>query len=747
MPDNIIIPGRLLEETATGFQSPEKERILPRHVPSPVKAYTQNIGRRRAPGLHWEAPEWDLAECGRIIDTESYVRRAFAVKESLFTKEGWEFIGSNPKRVAYIKKRLRQIEHAGGVPFRILMLWTISSLIRTSNAFWVKKRDIKASGGKVRTNENGKSLKPIAAYFPLPSETVRFKRDEYGKIQKYKQEIRGKVYEEFNPEDVIHFYFNKREGFSVGTPEIVPVKDDIRALRRIEENIELLVYQHLFPLYHYKVGTPELPAKVFPDGTTEVDYVRTEIMNMPSDGCWVTPERHEIEVKGAGGEALNVSDIVEHFKQRIFTGLGVSSVDMGEGGTANRSTAQTMSRNLIDRTKADQSILESFINKFVIEELLMESTFPQENVFDEDNFVFLKFKEIDNEARQALENHANQMYMQNAITHPEMRTIIGKEPFTEEDWEFSYWKQIDEPTKLMQSLDEPYSPEAKAVARANTTSIQEPDLQQAQAQKEKERREEIQAKKPQASPTRKATINKSGGNKNRPENQHGKRSSAKLNKDFYDFVEEAPVSISSIVSQNLPVSFLFDTLREDIPSSIRAQGWDSNKMETLIGMSFEETKSRLISLSKKVYRTGINDTGIFYYNVSLQAVDLKIEKHVSRYVDKLRDNIFDRLNNVLVGSPELSMSDSVLAGIVFDALEHRARMIDESEIMRAYNAGLGDGYKAQGVETIEVVPTRSDACDICKKSTLRWNLGDAIIYEELPPLHPLCRCLLRPKQS
>ena len=55
----------------------EKRVIIPRVIPSPVKSFTSNIGRGRANTLRWENPQWDLAECGRILDTEAFVRRAF----------------------------------------------------------------------------------------------------------------------------------------------------------------------------------------------------------------------------------------------------------------------------------------------------------------------------------------------------------------------------------------------------------------------------------------------------------------------------------------------------------------------------------------------------------------------------------------------------------------------------------------------------------------------------------------------
>lgn len=724
-----------------------------KQVSSPVKVYTSNIGRRRAPSLMWEPPEWDLAECGRIANTESYVRRAFSVKESLFKKEGYKFVGNNPQRTTYIRERIKQMERAGEVSFDLLISKTIASLVWYSNAFWVKKRNEKASAGRKR-KKNGKETTPTAAYFFLPPETVRFKRDEYGKIKKYQQKIGHKEPVEFSPEDVVHFYFDKLEGFSVGTPKVVPVKDDIRALRRIEENIELLVYQHLFPLFQYIVGTEDAPAGTMPDGTDEVEYVRRMIESMPADGCWVTPERHAVKVIGAEGEALKVGDIIKHFKDRIFTGLGVSPVDMGEGGTANRSTAQTLSMNLINQVKSEQRELAQFLNIYVINDLLEESTFPEDSLFDDDNIVRLEFKEIDQESRIALENHLSQMYMQHYYTHDQMRTAGGEEPWTEEDWSKSYWTQIDEPVKMMQSLDEPYSELSKAVARANTTAVEESDRKEAETRKEKERREELGAKralkKPQATKTRLSSLkkkNKQGENKNKPKNQHGSRRAPKLNKDvFLDAPSDNGVvmstSLGSLFGRTLPVKKMYGDVRGAVLKKIKKDGWEKEAVSAVIGMAFEEGKNKLISQAKRAYRFGIEDNGVDVIEVLPNSRDVQIARHVARYCDKLRDEIILHLDENLVGSRYLDRENVVLARLIFEALFVRSEMIDESEVMRAYNAGLADSYRRKGAEIIKVSTTSAQPCEICKQSSLRWAKADAIIYEELPPLHPWCSCLV-----
>jgi len=726
MPKNTAATPPEPKKKNTGFPVPDKKAIIPRHIPSPVKAYTSNIGRGRAPRLRWEVPEWDLALCGRIIDTESFVRRAFRNKKNLWLKEGYEFTGPNSERVQYVRRRLQQMEFATGTPFPVLLSRTINSLVRLHNAFWVKARKVDASGGRVRRVGN-KTIQPVAGYFLLPAETVRFKRDEYGKIVKYAQEVYGKEIKEFKPEDVIHFCLDKREGFAVGTPITVPVQDDIRALRRIEENVELLVYQHLFPLFHYQVGTPDQPAATFPDGTTEVQVVQAEVARMPSDGCWVTPERHTVTAISAESGVPAVDKVLQYFKQRVFTGLGVSSVDMGEGGTASRSAAQTMSRNLIDDTKADQKEFGSQFLAFVIRELLLESTFSDRTLLDDENQVYLKFKEIDFESRMAKENHYTDLYLKNAITHDEMRIAMGYEPFEgdgwptanskpkmfvsgDKDWSRTNYGLIERDKVILQSLDEPGTDVAKSEAKSRTT-------------------------------TNKSAGGNSVSNKNKPANQTGSRPSAKINKDSYVVPHFLP-SLERIYRQRPPLASRFNDMKADMVLMTRVEGLRMKKLKLNLDIAFTQAKDNLVSLCQQSYRAGLEDTGRFPYEVRLDKVNLKIQRHVERYVYKLKDDLLERIDKNTVKSPKLKNEDSLFMGFVFDSLSHRAEMIDDSEIMRAYNYGKASGHRLNGFDMMASTRHGDSDCAICNRHSLKYTDADVIIYEELPPLHPHCKCTM-----
>lgn len=317
-------------------------------------SYIQSFASNRSSFI---PAEYDLAEIGIITDVDCFVSQAFQKKLGLMFKEGFNFVGSDKKITKYHQARMEQIAQASGIPTSELLRRIAYNLISTSNAFLVKVRNEEVSGGKIREDAKGKTLKPVAAYFPAAPETMRVKINvDTGKILEWRQELPDGRTKDFSPDDVIHFTFNKKEGFMFGTPTLIPVIDDIRALRQIEENLELLIYQHLFPLLHYKVGTEAAPAGYDESGRKEIDIAKEAMRYMPAEGALITPERHEVKIIGAESKALRAEGYIEHFKRRVIAGLGISEIDLGVGD-CHDDTTETLTQagwklhTQIDHTK------------------------------------------------------------------------------------------------------------------------------------------------------------------------------------------------------------------------------------------------------------------------------------------------------------------------------------------------------------------------------------------------------------
>lgn len=478
---------------------------------------------------NWFKPEYDLTEIQIAQDTDSFLYKAIQKKVERFVLAGWEFVGNDPEVLSYLNRRLKEIELVSGQPFDLLMSSLAHDLIRYSNHAWVKVRNVDASSAKKRT-VNNKELDPVAGYFVLPFETLWFKVKKNGEIKKVMQEQPNTgQWKEFAPEDVIHFYTNKKPGFTMGTPELLPVLEDIALLRRLEESIETMIDSNLHPLFHYKVGNDNMPERYSPDGIKESDLVRSTIEYMPSGGVFVSDHRHKIEAIGSEGKALKIEEYLSYFKKRVYAGLGVSPMDMGEADSANSSTANTLSKIAIQSIEALQRYIKVFIETYVISEILLEGGYG-DALLDPDKMVQIKFGSVDKEEKSKQENQTIQLWLNNLLSEKEARKRLGEQPITEDMRDETNYKLYQEPLALLKSMG-PFSAASKALAESPSSSISEEGVKQ--EEKNEKTRGQVGAK---ISGTKAAKA--LSENISRPENQHGKRSSPKFNQDTNDLFEK-----------------------------------------------------------------------------------------------------------------------------------------------------------------------------------------------------------------
>ena len=476
---------------------------------------------------NWFKPEYDLTELQVAQDTDAFLFKAIQKKVHRFILAGWEFVGNDKETVSYVKRRIKEIELVSGVPFNLLMSDLAHDLIRYSNCAWVKVRNIDASTGKKR-KFRGKEVEPVAGYFILPFETLWFKMKRNGEIKKIMQEQPNTANtKEFAPEDIIHFYTNKKPGFTMGTPELLPVLEDIALLRRLEENIEEMIDANLHPLFHYTVGNDNMPERYSPDGIKESDLVRSTIEYMPSGGIFVSDHRHKISAIGSEGKALRINEYLEYFKKRVYAGLGVSPMDMGEGDTANRSTANTLSKIAIQDVEALQRTIKTFIETYVISELLAEGGY-QDSLLDESKMVYIKFGSVDKEDKSKEENQTIQLWTNNLISEKEARKRLGERPVEEDHRQNSYFKLYQEPLALLKAAA-PFSAASQALAESETSSISKEGVEKEESNSTERKTSGRGIELPK---------NNLSNNIARPQNQHGTRLSPKFSSDSLLLLEQ-----------------------------------------------------------------------------------------------------------------------------------------------------------------------------------------------------------------
>ena len=377
-------------------------------------------------GLSVYSPEYDLFKIGQLEDVESFIARAHERRASLITKQGWNFSGKKLNAVLYIKKRIRQIEDNSQIPFRVLLTGASKDITSKSNAFIWKKRGIEKNPLVTSFMFKGKVKNPIVDLEVLPPELMKYEYDDSSrKITNWI--FNGRII--IPPEDICHIAINKRTGFVFGTPRLIPAENDVESLRKIEQNIETLIYLFVFPLLWYSLG--ENQSNIFDkDGTSPSSIAVAKLEEMINNGGVVTPPGDKVDLLNVNG-TIDYEPFLKYMKNRVYTGLGVSSVDMGEAETSNRATADNLSRSLIDSIKADQKIISAVLEFSLIRDLLRESrNFSSSN---ENNDVFLSFNEIDINALVKWENHNANLFNNNVITHPETRIRIGEDVLGEKE--------------------------------------------------------------------------------------------------------------------------------------------------------------------------------------------------------------------------------------------------------------------------------------------------------------------------
>lgn len=383
-------------------------------------------------------PEYDQYEPFTMLDTEAYLMQAIRRKQSLMFRQGFKIEGENKKFTKYVNSRLNTIAYMMGTTVENFIKDILHNLLIISNCFLLKIRDEDASGGF--PNKKNDDRIPVAGYMILPPHSIFPFVNQKGEIIKWRRYYgSARKYKDYKLEDVIHFKWDVKPGHVYGTPRTVSVRDDIFALRRLEENVEMLLINHLFPLFHVKVGSEEAPATMLVDGITEVDLIKAELENMPKEGVFVTDERVAVDVIGISGEAPDPKDIMQHYKARVFTGLGVSPIDMGETDTGNRATAENVSQNLKDSVKSDLNWFCGQFKTFIIKELFEEANWNlsvQNAILDVD----LVFPDVDVDGHIKWENHVIEKFNNHLVNEDEARRQLNMIPYSKKDAKLTHYE-------------------------------------------------------------------------------------------------------------------------------------------------------------------------------------------------------------------------------------------------------------------------------------------------------------------
>lgn len=407
----------------------------------------------------FEDPDFDLADIQAGYNTDSYIRQGVDKYVDQIFKEGYSFYGTDTNTVDYLKLRLDFIAEASNTPTSQLLMDIAEDVVKYGNCMVVKARSNDPNALPQGANVTGLYGKdPVVGYFCANPVTMKCKRDDYGTVTEWQQD-NDKGQTTFNPEDVVHFYYKREKGNAYGTSFLIPVLDDVRALRQAEENVLKMMYRNIYPFYHIAVGTEEQT------GTgKEVDALKEALDGMDVEGGLVTTERVKI-TPIASDKVIDAEPYLNYMEQRVFSGMGIPAIMFGRGNTANRSTGDNMTSEMADRIRAMSKVIEMFFNSFVIKEILMEGGYDP--VLNPDQVVEFRFNDNDVDVEIKKQVHAIYKYEHNAITEDEMRDEIGMDPIPDGDREKMFAELITRETLRVGA--ELSAQTAQATAAANGT--------------------------------------------------------------------------------------------------------------------------------------------------------------------------------------------------------------------------------------------------------------------------------------
>lgn len=681
--------------------------------------------------------DYDLGLIAKYLDYESIVYQTLAKIEEKAFNAGAQYVGKDQEALSYVKQRFMDMAVVSGKPHDVFRREIFQDIIKYHNCFLYKFRDKSRSRGRSRVDNNDKILPPIAAYMRLDASSVVPVRDELGNVIKYKVGPTNKqtgiwrnislkggkpIWKDIPPEDIIHIYVKRDERNNIGTPWIWPALDDLRLLRKMEENVELLVQKHVFPFFHYIVGTESAPALA-----EEIENVTFNLELMPTEGGFVTPERHKVEILGTGKNSIDARPYLDYFRERVIAAMGIGPISLGFSVGGAKGGATVSDRNIIEKAKFYQAIFASFFNDLIIKELLLEGNYDPYDI-KAGNDVLIQFNEIDIDTQIKKETQAANLYNNQGLTYPEYRISLGREPIneSEEDW---------------------------ATLQANTFGvIKLAELQMQQTKEQANVASKQLNKKTSEGNNKPAKAANAASHQTGPANQHGKKlSPAKIGDSIADVSDSITHAVKNSDLANhfsMMLEKNYEIARTDILSKLIAPSntiKDNEGIKMALGLTANNMKKTSFSYIFQAYKYGYikafdntaKDEEVVILDAASEEALNKCNEFVDLTINKLQKHVITILANVDKATDKINTQQNVSA--LFDLYKPYLRKNAVTGVLKAHNYGRLVSYRNQNKPEAQI-KTAEDACDTCKShNNTKINTRTATL-DEIPPYHQGCTC-------
>lgn len=381
---------------------------------------------------------------------DSYLHRGVNEFSIKIWKEGYYLQSKSKEAIEYLNLRLNLMTIATEECWQLTISRAVHDLVKFANAFLIKRRWRTQEPVPGLNIQGVKGKRPIGGYFTVSPLMMSPVLDELGNVTSWVHRDTSGSIKNFTLEEVIHLTHNKDSGGVWGVAQWLPVLDDIRALRQSEEMIIQLIYKGLNPLMHHEV----------PDTTQtglgrqqDVDNAAAAHNISAVNGYIITPPGHKINILGQESKALRAEGYLKLLKQRVFAGLGLSELVMGESSTSSAGASDAFSAIMHDQVRFYQEEISTYITNYILFELLLEGGYDP--LANSEYAVIWRFNDVDSDKRVKLEEHAMLQYMDNIITEDEVRDKLRLAPVDDSDRAKMYLNRVQIPLATARTTTDP----------------------------------------------------------------------------------------------------------------------------------------------------------------------------------------------------------------------------------------------------------------------------------------------------
>lgn len=216
------------------------------------------------------------------------------------------------------------------------------------------------------------------------------------------------------------------------------------------------------------------------------------------------------------------------------------------------------------------------------------------------------------------------------------------------------------------------------------------------------------------------------------------------------------------ISGNIPIGKVFETKAFKPSDLFNAKKWIGIIIDMATPILTDQAKTEGEQAASDFGKPGLNvldDAGV------AESLDKSMSLFAEHYTQTTMDQVYGKIQESLTVGDSLDEISDKIQGVYGYASSVRADMVAKTETFRVGNLATKAGWQQTGVKTIKWYTAEdSEVCAFCEEEDGKiipiednfYDQGDDISADgqtmslnysdvESPPLHPSCRCYIRPE--